>query len=548
MNDPTGPLGPVFEPTPTLDMWQAGDSRTPLPPTLVRHMKPPVREGDAGTYHGWPIVRLLGRGGMAVVLHGYDQKLRRDVAIKMIHPDRLNDPHMAARFAREARLTAQVNNPHVITVYSVHDDAECAFLVMEYLHGGTLQKCLREQPVSEQECIRIARDIARGLQAAHDVGLLHRDLKPSNIGFRQPGGHVVIMDFGLARTLCDTDPLTIHGSPMGTPAYMSPEQIQVQKLDHRTDLFSLGTVMYRMVTGQHPFQGSTPVLLCHSIANTPHTPLRHYVPNISPGLEAIIDRLLQKSPAHRFQTAAQVIEALDRLSQPPPSRSGGWAVAGLFILVLLGIVGAYQASRLGNRDGDSGTRPGVIVAADSTQVSGGSSTPDDSPSRSTAQNIDPPVPRPSIPEFLDGSGIIWRSTNQHHAGLVSVDADGVIRLQRQAGGPDNWAMVEAEFPEPPDDRGYLLLEIVELSGSADASWAAKLAPSDGSLRDVELNYGHSAGRFAIMLPQQAGTHGGSLRSRIFVVGSNGAFMRFRGVRIASAVPEGYRTLAPLSAN
>lgn len=524
----TRPGGPVFDPTPTADMWQPqGSSQTPLPASIAEHLQPAEREGDVGTFQGWPIVRLLGRGGMAVVLHGYDKKLRRDVAIKMIHPDRLDDPQMAARFAREARLTAQVNHPHVITVYSVHDESDQAFIVMEYLHGGTLQERLQDRPVSEEECIRIARDIALGLQAAHEVGLLHRDLKPSNIGFRQPGGHVVIMDFGLARTLCDTDPLTIHGSPLGTPAFMSPEQIQVQKLDHRTDLFSLGTVMYRMLSGHHPFQGSSPAVLCHAIACSPATPLRQHVPDVSPELEAIVNRLLQKSPAQRFQTAAQLIEALDGLSQPAKPKQHHWLATAAILAVPLIAIGAYLAPRLVNSQRE--TQPGsVAVSADSpaeTQVS--------------------VVP---ISEFRDANGVVWRSTNREHAGIVSVDADGVVRLEKPADQADRWTMVEGDLEGPSPIRRYLLLDVVELSAGGDVSWAAKIAPPEGSNRDVELNYGHEAGQFAFLLPEELREDGGSLRVRVFLVGPGGTFVRFRDVWTVNAVPEGFRELPVLSAD
>lgn len=530
--------GRIFEPTPTVDMWQSkGASQTPLPASVAAHLQPPVREGDVGTFQGWPIVRLLGRGGMALVLHGYDRKLRRDVAIKLMHPDRLEDPQMAARFAREARLTAQVNHPHVITVYSVHDDSDPPFIVMEYLHGGTLQERLNNQPVSEEECIGIARDIARGLQAAHEVGLLHRDLKPSNIGFRRPGGHVVIMDFGLARTLCDTDSLTLHGSPVGTPAFMSPEQIQVQKLDHRTDLFSLGTVMYLMISGHLPFQGSSPAVLCHSIANSPIAPVRNHVPDISPGLEAIINRLLQKSPGQRFQTAAEVIEALDRLSQPMPRRGRKWLIAAATVAVLFGAIGAYRAARYFDWGGGSRTLPVTAPASDPA----GPFTVRNPPPAGV--DTDFPAPTTPLPEFRDARGVIWRSTNPQHAGLVSVDADGVVRLEKPAELADNWAMVEAALVGVPTARRYLLLDIVELSRGGDVSWAVKLTPPGGSDRDIELNYGQEAGQFAFLLPEQVGTAGSTVR--IFIVGSNGAFVRFRNVRIADAIPDGYRELPVL---
>jgi serine/threonine protein kinase len=467
------------------------------------------------------------------------------VAIKMVHPDQVADPQVAARFAREARLTAQINHPHVITVYSVHDDSDPPFIVMEYLHGGTLQSRLHDHPVSEEECIRIGREIAQGLQAAHEVGLLHRDLKPSNIGFRRPSGHVVIMDFGLARTLCDTESLTLHGSPVGTPAYMSPEQIQVQKLDHRTDLFSLGVVMYRMVSGQLPFQGGAPHVLCHSISSAPHTPLRRYVPGVSPGLESIINRLLQKGPAQRFQTAAQLMEALDRLSQqaPPPRRR--WLIAGVTCALLFAAIGAYQAVHYFSPARESRTQTVAMPPNDTS----GTPTVRDSPSYSAAGGpTDPTGKTPPVPEFRDASGVVWRSTNREHAGLVNVDADGVVRLEKPDELADNWAMVEGALVDRttgrPTGRRYLLLDIVELAAGSDVSWAVKLAPPDDSQHDIELNYGRDAGPFAFRLPEPMGA---AVRTvRIFIVGPDGAFVRFRDVRVADAIPDGFRELPVLA--
>jgi|GEM_PF-4498882 len=469
---------------------------------------------------------------MAVVLHGYDPKLRRDVAIKMMQPDRLHDPRMAARFAREARLAAQINDPHVITVYSVYDESELPFIVMEYLHGGTLQERLGNHPVSEEECIRIARQIARGLQAAHEVGLLHRDLKPSNIGFRRPSGHVVIMDFGLARTLCDTETLTLHGSPVGTPAFMSPEQILVQKLDHRTDLFSLGTVMYRMISGHLPFQGTIPTVLCNSIATCPPTPLRNYAPDVSAGLESIINRLLQKSPDRRFETASQLIEALDRVSlNTPPRRRRRRVIAGMTFASVIAGIAAYQSARQFDWQGVSSSPLPATTEDNQARPPAEPNPPSAKPATT------PSEPKLTVPEFRDAAGVVWRSTNPGHAGLVSVDDDGAVRLEKPANLADDWAMVEASLVGTSATPRYLLLEIVELSVLGDVRWTAKLPPSDGSGRDVELNYGRQTGRYAFRLPEQAGTANTAVR--IFIVGPDGAFVRFRDVHIADSVPEGY---------
>jgi hypothetical protein len=168
---------------------------------------------------------------------------------------------------------------------------------------------------------------------------------------------------------------------------------------------------------------------------------------------------------------------------------------------------------------------------------------DPPPSRSAGVNTDSPVPTSPIPEFRDATGVVWRSTNQEHVGLVSVDANGVVRLEKSAELADNWAMVEGVLVGLPTTHRYLLLDIVELSAGSDVSWTAKLAPPDGSNRDIELNYGHEAGQFAFLVPEQTGT--ASSKVRIFIVGSDGAFVRFRDVRLADAIPDEYRELSVL---
>jgi hypothetical protein len=302
--------------------------------------------------------------------------------------------------------------------------------------------------------------------------------------------------------------------------------------------------MYRMVSGQLPFPEGSPAVLCHSISSTPHTPLRRYVRGVSPGLESIINRLLQKIPAQRFQTAAQLMEALDRLSEQAPPRRRRWLFAGVACAFLFAAIGAYPAVHyfFPARDGRT---PSVAVPPGDTS---GTPTARDMPSHSTAGGqIDAPGKTPPVPEFRDATGVVWRSTNQEHAGLVSVDADGVVRVEKPAELADNWAMVEGALVDGTTGRPtgrYLLLDIVDLSAGNDVSWAVKLAPPDGSYRDIELSYGREAGQFAIRLPEPMGTAGSTIR--IFVVGPDGAFVRFRDVRVAEAIPEGFRELPVLT--
>jgi serine/threonine protein kinase len=519
--DAAGKVGRMFDPETTV-----ADAKLRLPGSmkvsaeLLALLDPPRRQRDLGTFRGWPILSIVGSGGMATVFHGYDERLRRDVAIKIIRPDRLRDPEMIERFAREARLTAQVRHPNVVVVYSVHDDAMPPFLVMEFLHGGTLLERIRGGPLSEAETIRLAKDIAAGLQAAHDLGLLHRDLKPSNIGFREPNGQIALTDFGLARAICDTDPLTEHGTPLGTPSYMSPEQVQVQKLDVRSDLFSLGTVMYQMATGRLPFQGDSPVTMCHAIAHGPHRPARELRPELSARFSAMLDRLLQKDAQQRYRSANELIEVLEslaaaRTSLPEARRRTTFLVAAGVVAVIAGAVwiGATSPWNSAERPAPPGGGPQTAHATAGLEPR---------PSASTVPPATVETP--------------WRSPPEGRKGIVRATPDGVVSLENPWPVYD-WVMVEARFDFQSGTDRFLQLEIVQVDGAPNAGWFAKLASPIGGY-DIELNGGQQTGKFALELPSDVGLEGGFQHTvRLFATGSAGSRVQFRGVKFAAS-PDG----------
>ncbi len=218
------------------------------------------------TVSHYQITDRLGQGGMGVVYKAQDTKLDRSVALKFLSTSALPTDDDKARFHREAKAAAKLNHPHIATVYEIDetDDGQ-AFIAMEYVEGETLAEKIKHGPLKLQEAITIATQVAEGLQAAHERGVVHRDIKSSNVMLTAKG-QVKIMDFGLAKTEAATM-LTKEGTALGTVAYMSPEQARGEAVDHRTDLWSLGVVLYEMTSGRLPFAGDYEQSIIYSILN-----------------------------------------------------------------------------------------------------------------------------------------------------------------------------------------------------------------------------------------------------------------------------------------
>ena len=262
----------------------------------------------------YQILELLGRGGMGEVYRARDTRLARDVAIKFVSPELARDETKLKRLEREARMQASLNHPNIATIYGLEYVDESTFLVMELVPGETLDQRLARAPLSSSEAIVIVRQIAEGLEAAHRQGIIHRDLKPANIKL-MPDDRVKLLDFGLAKALRPVDglgaehltSLTEAGLVVGTPAYMSPEQVRGEATDARTDLWALGVMLYEMVSGARPFQATTVGGLLSSILTGTPTPL----PDTVPGeVKSVIERCLEKDPVHRYPNASHVSTAL----------------------------------------------------------------------------------------------------------------------------------------------------------------------------------------------------------------------------------------------
>jgi urea transport system substrate-binding protein len=259
---------------------------------------------------------------MGVVLQAEDTQLQRIVALKVILPEFAADPTARERFLREARAGAALKNDHLVTIYQVGEDRQIPYLAMEFLHGQTLEERLKPgEPFPLAEAVRIGREVATGLAVAHAHGLIHRDVKPSNIWLEAPGGRAKLLDFGLARSSGSRSGLTTTGGVVGTPEYMSPEQARGDELDARSDLFSLGAVLYAMCSGQRPFQGNSVMAVLTALAVETPRPLRALNHEVPPALAGLVNRLMQKKPAKRPASAAEVVEALEAIEASLPAAS-----------------------------------------------------------------------------------------------------------------------------------------------------------------------------------------------------------------------------------
>ncbi len=251
----------------------------------------------------------LGAGGMAEVFSATDRVLDRRVAVKVLVPPFASDPSFVARFEREARASAGLNHPHVVAVYDAGVADGTAFLVMEYLPGLTLRELLKQRgALPEGEAVGLAAQVADGLTAAHRAGLVHCDIKPANV-LLDADGRAKVADFGIARA-ASMEPTTDTTSVLGTVHYLSPEQAQRQPIDARSDVYSLGALLYELLTGSVPFAGNSPVAVAIQHVQAPPPSPRAVRPEISRATEAVVLRALAKRPDERFQSAADMFAAV----------------------------------------------------------------------------------------------------------------------------------------------------------------------------------------------------------------------------------------------
>ena len=256
---------------------------------------------------GYSIERELGRGGTARVYLAVQKKFARLVAVKVVSSQFTNDPTFGKRFIRESRIVAQLTHPNIVQVHDVGLADKKYFLVMEFLRGGDLNRKLN-QGLHMQQVLQVVRDIARALEFAHNKGYVHRDIKPENILFREEGS-AVLSDFGIARVMESDSSMTRQGSVVGTPQYMSPEQAAGKAVDGRSDIYSLGIVFYKMLTGEVPFRADTAIAIGIKHLQNPVPAMPEHLA----AFQGIINKILSKAPADRFQTGAELEHAVDAL-------------------------------------------------------------------------------------------------------------------------------------------------------------------------------------------------------------------------------------------
>jgi serine/threonine-protein kinase len=333
----------------------------------------------------YQIVGELGRGGMAVVYRAFQPSLNRYVAIKVLPPHLGFDQEFVKRFQREALASAKLRHPNIVVIHDVGHQQGIYFIVMELLEGHTLKQIVEEEgalPVDRAD--RIAEQVAAALDYAHQQGFVHRDVKPANI-FVGKDDHTTLTDFGIAKAASEAQQLTRTGMLMGTPEYMSPEQAEGGEVDYRTDLYALGVVLYQMLVGQVPFQGTTPHAILHAVIYEPPPPLRQTRPNLSPAIESVVLKAIDKRPERRYQSGAELASSLGKAStsqvqplvvpaHPDPSHPGGprkpivWIVAAM-ALVLCGLLAVLAIMIVG------GGKPSETPLPSTTAVSFNTQTP-----------------------------------------------------------------------------------------------------------------------------------------------------------------------------
>ncbi|TEU15287.1 MAG: serine/threonine-protein kinase [Anaerolineales bacterium] len=354
----------------------------------------PLSQGEnVGPYR---IIEQLGQGGMATVFKAYHPALDRYVAIKVLHPAFKEDPNFLARFQREARIVAKLEHPHIVPVYDFSEHKGMAYLVMRYVEGETLKAHLTGEPLPPERILEILKPVAEALAYAHEQGVLHRDIKPSNV-MLTPEDSIFLTDFGLARMAQSGESTLSKDMMIGTPQYMSPEQAKGEKVDERTDIYSLGVVLFEMLTGRVPFSADTPYAVVHDHIYTPLPLPTTIKSDISPALERVLLKALAKEKDDRYQKVTElalafedavveatsgitpaleeeaaelttvpsiVVEAKPAVPETKPSRKRwlviGGAVAALLILVCC--AGFFLASRAQKAKGTPAPRGPTPIA------------------------------------------------------------------------------------------------------------------------------------------------------------------------------------------
>ncbi len=490
---PVGPSGRA-------DLIETLDDRESLG---LGFLQPSERPGSLGRLAHYELLEILGSGGSAIVMKAFDEKLHRNVALKILSPLLATTSAARKRFAREARAAAAVRHDNVVAIHAV-EDQPVLYLVMEYIAGRTLQRKLDETgPLALSDVLRIGQQMAAGLAAAHAMGLIHRDIKPGNILLEGAEEHVKLTDFGLARAADDASGSHLYYIA-GTPMYMAPEQASGQVVDRRADLFSLGSVLYAMVSGLPPFRASNTIVVLKRVAEDTPVPLREIVPEVPEWLCELVSGLHAKDPARRISSAQDVADLLarrlaesqqegssrehvsaglpgEKQAPPPPRRPRRrWMVAAALVPWLLVGMGLVEATGITNVRGivirllsPEGTLvvevddPGVSVKIDGAELV------------ITGAGIKEIRLRPGqyrVDAIKQGK--VFRQE------LVEIIRDNrrVVRVSREASTPDAAGKGVGEPADRPDRRAAE--SVLNVGGTVQLAGAFKLREGDPVIRAV----------------------------------------------------------------
>jgi serine/threonine protein kinase len=419
----------------------------------------PAAAEEVGTLGPYRVVKELGRGAMGAVFLAVDTRLDRQLALKVMLPEFAASAEGRKRFLREARAAARIGHDNVVTVFEADERDGIPYIAMQLLQGYPLDAFVQNKGTpSLRHAARIAREAALGLAAAHKLGVVHRDVKPANLWLEAPQGRVKLLDFGLARPEGLDTELTKSGVLIGTPAFMSPEQALGERVDHRTDLFSLGAVLYWLCTGQLPFPGPSVVAVLKALGTAEPKPVLALNPRVPGPLAELIHRLLAKAPQGRPQTAAEVANRLHEILEQS---------AGLIPAVLVG--GADPAGAPAGGD-DPWT---TVARSPATQHAGPAPLPGGEPkvlrsmrvvaitpmnrteqSQEEEQKEEAQKPAPGATRTVISSGVLWEEAeNGAQQEQGETEAKRPDRPRRRVMAEDGAEETEAKRPDRPRRRG-----------------------------------------------------------------------------------------------